>query len=101
MYEYITKISQSISSHYNEFQQWMLNPEYSTINLIEGMLDIASLYSTKVNLLIIDDLIHEMNEMVAKLFRKDSYHRNTSVLLLVLNIFHQNQHPRTVSLNTH
>ena len=61
----------------------------------------TSLDPAKVNLLIIDDLMHEMNEVVAKLFTKGSHHRNTSVLLLTQNIFHQNKHSRTVSLNAH
>ena len=56
----------------------------------------TSLDPTKVNLLIIDDLMHEMNEVVAKLFTKCSHHRNTSVLLLTQNIFHQNTLERLV-----
>ena len=54
-----------------------------------------------MNLLIIDDFMHEMNEIVAKLFTKGSHHRSTSVLLLTHNIFHQNKHSRTISLNAH
>ena len=50
---------------------------------------------TKVNLLIIDNLMHEINEVVAKLFTKGSHHRNTRVLLLTQNIFRQNKHSRT------
>ena len=64
-----TEILQSISWHYGEFQQ-----------------------------LIIDDL---KDEVEAKLFTKDSHHRNTSLLLLIQNIFHQNKHSRTVSPNSH
>ena len=79
----------------------MLNPEYSFINFIDGLPDITSLDPTNVNLLIIDDHMHEMNEVVAKLFTKGSHYRNTSVLLLTHNIFHQNKHSRTVSLNAH
>ena len=56
---------------------------------------------TKVNLLIIDDIMHEMNEVGAKLFTKGSHHMNTSVMLLPQNIFHQNKPSRTVSLNAH
>ena len=78
-----------------------MDAEYSSINCIERLPDMTSLDPTKVNLLIIDDLLHEMNEVVAKLFTKGSHHRNTSVLLLTQNIFHQTKHSRTVSLNTH
>ena len=51
--------------------------ENFSINFIEGLPDMTSLDPTKVNLLIIDDLMHEMNEVVAKLFTKGSHHRNT------------------------
>ena len=51
---------------------------------------------TKVNLIIINNLMHEMNEVVTKLVSKGSHHRNTRVLLLTQNIFHQNKHSRTV-----
>ena len=97
-----TAIPQSISWLYGEFQQWMLNPEHSTINFIEHLQDMTSLDPTKVNLLIIDDLMHEMNDVVTKLLRKAvTTHWNTSVLLLTQNIFHQNKHYRPVSLNAH
>ena len=96
-----TEIAQSISWHYGEFQHWMLNQEYSTINFNEGLPDMTSLDPTRVNMLIIDDLMHEMNEVVEKLFTKGSHHRNTRVLLLTQNIFHHNKHSITVSLNAH
>ena len=67
-------------------------------NVIEGLPNMTSLDPMKFNLLIIDDLMHEMNEMVATLFTKDSHDRHMSVLLLTQNIFHQNKHSRTVSL---
>ena len=96
----ITEIVQSISWHYGEFQQSMLNPEYSPINFIEGLPDMT-LDPTKVNLLIIDVLMHELNEVVAKLYTKGSHHRNTSILLSTQTIFHQNKHTITISLNAH
>ena len=58
------------------FSSGCMNPEYSSINFIEGLPDITSLDPTKVNMLIIDDLLHEMNEVVAKLFTRGSHHRN-------------------------
>ena len=61
----------------------------------------TSLNPIQFKLLIIDDLMHEMNEVVAKLFTKGSHHSNTSVLLLTQNIFHQNKHSRTVRLHAH
>ena len=59
----------------------------------------TSLEPTKVNLLIIDYLILELNEVAARLFANGSHHRNTSVLLWTQNIFYQNKHSRTVCLN--
>ena len=79
----------------------MLNPEYSTINFIEVLPDMASLGPSKVNLLIIYDIMHEMNEVVTKLFTIRSHHMNKSVLLFTKNIFHQNKHYITVSRNAH
>ena len=51
----------------------------------------TSLDPKKLNLLIIDDIMHEMNEVVAKLFTKSSHHRKTSVLLLTYDILYQNK----------
>ena len=65
-----------------------LNPEYSTNNFIECLPHMTSLDPTKVNLLVIDDLMHEINEVMEKWFMKGSHHRNTSVLLLTQNIYH-------------
>ena len=76
----------------------MLDPEYSSINFTEGLSDMTSLDPTKVNLLIIDDFMHEINKVVAKLFTKD---RKTSVLLLTQNLFNQNKHYITLSPNAH
>ena len=56
---------------------------------------------TEYVLLIIDDLMNEVNESVAKIFTKRSHHRNISVILLVQNLFHKNKHVRTISLNSH
>ena len=50
----------------------------------------TSLDPTKVELLIIDALMHEMNEVVTELFTKGSHHRNTSVLL-TQNILYPNK----------
>ena len=36
---------------------------------------------------IVDDLIHETNEIVANLLTKGSHHRNVSVVFLVQNLF--------------
>ena len=55
----------------------------------------------KRTLVIIDDLMHETNEKVTKLFTKGSHHGNLSVIYLVQNLFGKNKELRTISLNTH
>ena len=54
-----------------------------------------------MNVFVIDDLMHETNETIAKLFTKGSHHKNISVILLTQNIFHQNKHARSINLNAH
>jgi hypothetical protein len=52
-------------------------------------------------LLIIDDLMIEAGEAkeVSNLFTKGSHHENTSVILILQNLFHQSKGMRTISLN--
>ena len=94
-----THTPESIKWCYGEYQPWMLN--YPEIEFIEGLPEDIQFDKTKVNLLIIDDLMHETNEFVSKLFTKGSHHRNLSVLLLTQNLFHQNKYSRSISLNAH
>ena len=75
--------------------------KYPEINFIEGLPEEIHFDSSKNNMLIIDDLMHECKEYTEKLFTKISHHKNLSVILLSQNIFHQNKHTRTISLNTH
>ena len=79
------EIPHATSCHYGEFQQWMQNTEYSTIIFIEDLPDMALLDQTEVSFLIFDDIMHEMNEVGAKLLTKGMH---TSVILLTQNIFH-------------
>ena len=55
----------------------------------------------KRTLLIIDDHMHETNETVSKLFTRVSNHKNVSVVYLTQNLFNNNKHNRTISLNAH
>ena len=95
----LTHIPETITWCYGEYQSWMMR--YPEIHFIEGLPEELDVDKRKVNLLIIDDLMHETNEFVSKLFTKGSHHRNLSVILLSQNIFHQNKHSRSISLNTH
>jgi hypothetical protein len=51
-------------------------------------------------LVILDDVMHEADDRVTKLFTKGSHHANMSVMFLVQNLFHGgNKEHRTISLN--
>jgi GTPase SAR1 family protein len=54
----------------------------------------------KPTLIILDDLLHTAySNQVSILFTRGSHHRNTSVILITQNLFHQNKHSRDISLN--
>jgi hypothetical protein len=58
------------------------------------------MYDGTPKLVILDDLMHEMNESVAKLFTKISHHRNVSVIMLMQNLFPRNKDSRNIGLNS-
>ena len=45
--------------------------------------------------------MHETNETVSKIFTRVSHHKNVSVVYLTQNLFKNNKHNRTISLNAH
>ena len=92
---------QVINWYYGEFQKWMLDKSFSEITFIEGLPPRLDADPNMVNVYIIDDLMHETNEIIAKLFTKGSHHQNISVILLTQNVFHQNKHTRCINLNAH
>ena len=59
------------------------------------------MYDGKPKLVIIDDLMHETDDSVAKLFTKISHHRNVSVISITQNIFPRNKNARDIALNSH
>lgn len=63
----------------------------------EGIPDLNML--EKDSLLILDDLMHEKDDRVDKIFTKYSHHRDVSVMFLTQNIFHKGA--RTMTLNSH
>src|SRR5258705_1189705 len=67
----------------------------------EGLPDLTSFDGRAPVLIIIDDLIHEADGSVGKLFTKGSHHRNLSVIFITQNFFHQGRHSRDMSLNAH
>jgi len=50
-------------------------------------------------LLILDDLMHEADDRVEKIFTKYSHHRHISIMLLTQNLFFKKT--RTIGLNAH
>ena len=75
--------------------------KFPNVEFVEGLPDLNMFDGIKRTLLIIDDLMHETNETVAKLFTRVSHHKNVSVVYLTQNLFNNNKHNRTISLNAH
>lgn len=87
---------------YGEHQEKLRElPE--NVRLTEGLSGLDMIDPSKRNLLILDDLMHEVGNMqeIAELFTKGSHHRNLSVIIIVQNLFHQGKIMRTISLNAH
>ena len=82
---------------YGEWQA--MYSDMSGVEFVEGLnFETDSKQNT---LVVIDDLMHETDERVSKLFTKGSHHRNLSVVYLVQNLFGKNKEHRTISLNCH
>lgn len=95
----IDPVPEHIVWFYGEWQTM-----YETIpdvEFVEGLPNLNTLDGKKRTLVIIDDLMNETDKTVTNLFTKGSHHRNLSVLHLVQNVFNQNKHTRTISLNAH
>ena len=71
------------------------------MEFIEGLPDLDSFDGKQWTLLIIDDLMHETDERVSKIFTRVSHHKNLSVLYLTQNLFFGSKQNRTISLNSH
>ena len=67
------------------------------VKFVEGIPDINQI--ERGSLLVLDDLMHEADERVNKIFTKYSHHRNISVMFMTQNLFHKNA--RTITLNAH
>ena len=75
-------------------------PDIKDVTFHKGML---TNYSNEFNekiLIVLDDLMSDAyNSSVSELFTKGSHHRNTSVILVTQNLFHQTVQSRNISLN--
>ena len=84
---------------YGEYQKL-----YGTVKGIEfqqGLPDLDKLDPREKHLIILDDLMHETDQMVASLFTKKSHQKNISVMYIVQNLFHRGKHHRTISRKAH
>jgi hypothetical protein len=59
------------------------------------------MFDGRPKLLILDDLMHESGEQVAKMFTKKSHHWNVTVILINQNLFPKSKHARDMALNSH
>lgn len=87
---------------YGEYQE-KFNDLPDSVILSEGVGALDAIDTNERNLVILDDLMHEVGDDkdIANLFTKGSHHRNLSVIMIVQNLFHQSKIMRTVSLNSH
>jgi len=59
------------------------------------------MFDGRPKLLMLDDLMHESGESVAKLFTKKSHHWNITVILINQNLFPKSKYARDMALNSH
>lgn len=76
--------------------------EMDNVEFIEGI-DNLPIHTpqTKPTLLVVDDQMSEMTKDILHLFTRGCHHNNISLIFIVQNLFCQNKHFRTASLNTH
>ena len=77
-----------------------LTPLHKNVSFHEGVPQNFGNEHGKPCLIILDDLLNEVySKNVCDLFTKGSHHRNTSVILITQNLFHQGRFCRDISLN--
>jgi dGTP triphosphohydrolase len=69
------------------------------IEFNEGIPSLDEFEGGKQSLVVLDDLMHETNDVVTKLFTRLSHHTNTSVIYITQNLFHAGKETRTITLN--
>src|SRR3989441_12466631 len=73
--------------------------QFEGVEFNEGLPSLDEFDGKKHTLVIIDDLMHETNDVVTKLFTRVSHHTNTSVIFITQNLFHADKETRTITLN--
>jgi len=72
-----------------------------SIEYYRGIPKIDEIKKMSPHLIILDDLMDDISIDVKNLFTRESHHLKISVIFIVQNIFNQNKHMRTISLNSH
>lgn len=85
---------------------WCYSESGSVSNQLPGVvynegLPSEDMFDGRPKLLVLDDLMHESGESVAKIFTKKSHHCNVSVILINQNLFPKSKHARDMTLNSH
>ena len=70
------------------------------VRFVEGLPDVSEFDGSMRTLLVIDDLMHEVDDRITQIFTRGSHHKNISILFLTQNIFHSSKHNRTINLNS-
>lgn len=81
---------------YSYSQPWFL--EEPDINFVEGLPDN---YDDGADCIVLDDLMHRLNDKIGELFSVISHHRNVNVILLLQNLYPRCKAMRDISLNAH
>lgn len=73
------------------------------IEFFEGCPNLDHIDPDINNVLILDDLMDEIgkNQACSHLFTRGSHHKNITVIALIHNLYNQERHSKTISLNTH
>ena len=75
-------------------------PDIQGIEFFKGIPQDFNNLRNEETLIILDDLMSAAyNSTISELFTKGSHHRNTSVVLVTQNLYHQTSHSRNISLN--
>ena len=79
-----------------------LKNQITSIQFNEGIIDLDTIDSNAVNIIVFDDLMTEClkNESVMNLFTVGSHHYNIGVFFITQNIFSKGKFARDISLNT-
>lgn len=91
---------------YTEYQSDLFNnvlDHSPNVEFHQGLLDTQILDSNIKNFIILDDLLCEIanNVEVTNLFIRGTHHRNTSVFVLMQNLYYPGKQIRTMNLNAH